>query len=76
MNLLKKRLWPSCFPVTFVEFLRTPFLTEHLWWLLLKLELAEVQTGQILDRLFGVGKMISEYYVSVDITNDIILFLK
>ena len=25
-----------CFPVNFVKFLRTPFFTEHLWWLLLK----------------------------------------
>ena len=25
-----------CFPVNFAKFLRTPFLTEHLWWLLLE----------------------------------------
>ena len=25
-TLLKKRLWQSCFPVTFAKFLRTPFL--------------------------------------------------
>ena len=24
-----------CFPVNFAKFLRTPVLTEHLWWLLL-----------------------------------------
>ena len=24
-----------CFPVNFGKFLRTPLLTEHLWWLLL-----------------------------------------
>ena len=29
------RAWNRCFPVNFVKFLRTPFLTEHLWWLLL-----------------------------------------
>ena len=29
-----KRLWHRCFPVKFEKFLRTPFLTEHLWWLL------------------------------------------
>ena len=29
-NLLKKRLWHRYFPVNFVKFLRTPFLTEHL----------------------------------------------
>ena len=32
---MKKRLWHRYFPVTFVKFLRTPFCTEHLWWLLL-----------------------------------------
>ena len=35
-TLLKKRLWHRCFPVNFEKFLRTPLLTEHLWWLLLK----------------------------------------
>ena len=34
-TLLKKRLWHWCFPVNFAKFLRTPFLTEHLRWLLL-----------------------------------------
>ena len=34
-TLFKKRLWYRCFPVNFVKFLRTPFLLEHLWWLLL-----------------------------------------
>ena len=35
-TLLKKRLWHRCFPVNFAKFLRTPFLTEQLRWLLLK----------------------------------------
>ena len=34
-SLLKKRLWHRCFPVDFAKFLKTPFLTEHLRWLLL-----------------------------------------
>ena len=34
-TLLKKTLWHRCFPVNFAKFLRTPFFTEHLWWLLL-----------------------------------------
>ena len=38
-TLLKKRLWHMCFPVNVVKFLRTPFYTEHLWWLLLKIVL-------------------------------------
>ena len=31
------RLWYRCFPVNFAKFLRTPFLTEHLRWMLLYL---------------------------------------
>ena len=34
-TLLKKKLWHRCFPVNITKFLRTPFLTEHLRWLLL-----------------------------------------
>ena len=34
-TFLKKRLWHRCFPVDSVTFLRIPFYTEHLWWLLL-----------------------------------------
>ena len=34
-TLLKKRPWHMCFSVNFVTFLRTPFLIEHLWWLIL-----------------------------------------
>ena len=49
-NLLKKRLWRSCFSVNFVKFLRRPFYIEHLWWLLLDFtsnifELHEPKTG-------------------------------
>ena len=33
-TLVKKKLWHRCFPVNFVKFLRTPFCTDHLWWLL------------------------------------------
>ena len=32
---VKKRLWGRCFPVNFAKFLRTPFFSDHLWWLLL-----------------------------------------
>ena len=34
-TLLKRRLWHRCFPVNFAKFLGTPFLKEHLQWLLL-----------------------------------------
>ena len=36
-TLLRKRLWHRCFPLNFAKFLRTPFIIEHLWWLLLLL---------------------------------------
>ena len=39
-TLLKKSLWHRCFPVNFVKFRRTPFLTEHLWLLLLNIHCA------------------------------------
>ena len=35
LSFLKKRLSHRSFPVNFAKFLGTPFLTEHLWWLLL-----------------------------------------
>ena len=35
-NFIKKRLWHRCFPVNFAKFLRSPLLTKHLRWLLLK----------------------------------------
>ena len=37
-TLLKYRFWHRCFPVNFAKFLRTPFLTEHLRWLLLSFD--------------------------------------
>ena len=35
-NFIKKRFQDSCFPGKLAKFLRTPFLTDHLRWLLLK----------------------------------------
>ena len=35
VSSLKMRFWHSCFPVNLGKFLRTSFLTDHLWWLLL-----------------------------------------
>ena len=36
------RLWHGCFSVNFVKFLRTPFLTDHLRWMLLSFSLTNV----------------------------------
>ena len=35
VTLLKKRFWHRCFAANFAKFLKTPFLAEQLWWLLL-----------------------------------------
>ena len=35
VTLLKKKFWYRCFPANFAKFVRTPFLAEYLWWLLL-----------------------------------------
>ena len=36
-TLLKNNLYHRCFHVNFAKFLRAPFLTENLWWLLLEI---------------------------------------
>ena len=35
--LIKLQARGRCFPVNFAKFLRTPFLKEYLWWLLLEI---------------------------------------
>ena len=42
-NFIKRRLQHRCFLVKFAKFLRTPFFTEHLRWLLLKLNILMLQ---------------------------------
>ena len=34
-TILKKRIWHRCFPVNLANYLRTPFSTKHICWLLL-----------------------------------------
>ena len=50
-TLLKTRLWDSLFFINFGKFLRTPFLTEHLRWLLLEPE-ERFQNFKALTQLF------------------------
>ena len=52
VTLFKKRLWRRYFPVNFVKFLRTPFLTEHLQWLLLILTSSYLNRGGFLFTYF------------------------
>ena len=42
-TLLKKKIWHRSFSVSFRKFLRTPFLIDHLWWLLLKIHYLLIQ---------------------------------
>ena len=51
--LLKKKLWHRCFPVNFGKSLRTPFLTEHLWWLLLSTVHTIILKFHALSRING-----------------------
>ena len=44
---IKERLQHKCFPVNFVKFLRTPFLTKYLRWLLLKLNELLIKTRSV-----------------------------
>ena len=60
IKLRKKSLWHICFPVNFAKFLRTPFLTEQLWWLLpkiLSLKLKDVLKMFYEDTQDHLGKM-------------------
>ena len=47
-NKIKKRFWYRCFRVNFGKFLRTPFLTEHLWWLLLVIFAGNLRVNKII----------------------------
>ena len=47
-TFLKKRLWSRCFPVNFGKFLRAPFFTEHIQWLLLKETAFKNVSGQLI----------------------------
>ena len=62
-TLLKNSLWHKYFSVNFPKFLRTPFLTKHLRWLLLR--------GSIMDSLLEsfliVESCINNQYLNVSI---------
>ena len=54
-TLLKKRLWHRCFSVNFAKFLRTPFLTKHLWQLLLHLISHQFKSEKITFHVLMLG---------------------
>ena len=67
-TLLKRGLWRRCFPVNFGKFLRTPFLTEHLRWLLLLLNTSknvnENHLGKQLKKELQLKKMKMKIHLS------------
>ena len=60
-SLLKKRLWHRCFSVNFLKFLRTPFLTKHLGWLLLKTIVLYLHILSIFKKLFN-AKLVTHFW--------------
>ena len=49
-NFIRKKPEHRCFPVKFAKFLRAPFFTEHLRWLLLRiLNTPEVDSKKFLE---------------------------
>ena len=57
-TLLTKRLWHRRFPVNFAKFPRTPFLTEHLRWLLLNEERHDKDTK---DAKYYIGNICHQF---------------
>ena len=69
-TLLKKRLWHWCFPMNFVNFLRTPFLIEHLRWLFLIQPFKKTQ-----HNFFSPLKLNSSYIWSKRLPNICLCFI-
>ena len=63
-TLFKKRLWHRCFHVNFAKFLRTPFLTEHFWWLLLYLR------RRNFCKYVKIFSLVCSVFISCDIIRD------
>ena len=56
-TLLKKRLCHRCFPVNFEKFLRTPFFTEHLRWLLLTNASLNSKINEVKDEIPNITNL-------------------
>ena len=52
----RKYLCQRCFPVNFAKSIRTPFFTEHLGWLLLKLQHPTDEGKYFIERSKGTQK--------------------
>ena len=64
-TLLKQRLSHRCFPVNFAKFLRIPFLTEHLRWLLLDIFLiTNISYHYLLTSFIQINFFIPKYLFS------------
>ena len=70
-TLLKKRPWHRRFPVNIAKFLTTPFLTEHVWWMLLSLKFWKSKYEEQLYQ-----DQISHGYYSTEAATGVILLEK
>ena len=73
-TLLKKRLWQSCFPVHFVNCLRTSFLQNTSWRLLLFLCYYHVNYNYVNFYIFDLKKQLSKISFSKSLPANIYLF--
>ena len=72
---LKKKLWHWCFPVNFTKFLRTPFYTERLCWLLLHilcLHFLRIHHDYFLQRVF---ESVRAQFLSGNISGLLVIYL-
>ena len=63
--LSKKRPWHRRFPVKFSKFLKTPFFTEHLWWLLFIWPKAQDKNFNILTILTWKNLCFTEFSTKI-----------
>ena len=61
--LLKKRLRQWCFPVNFVNFLRTTFFIEHLQWLILERMYLPMNIFKQLNFTNGNFRKVQQFYL-------------
>ena len=64
-TLLKKRLSHRRFPVNFAKFLRTPLLTEHLWWLILNEERHDKDAKDTKYYIGNICHQFPDFYLSL-----------
>ena len=79
-TFLKKRLGHRCFSLNFAKFLRTPFLTEHLRWLPLYLEVKNQKKmikGSFITKTRGKTEaVVQRYYLKKGVLRNLAKFTR